>query len=314
MSAREMRTGIRAGLATTCLLLAACANGTDKTDLGTVASSNTDPAPADAPQIIEPMSQAAVDAALAAPELSAAITAHAEHQPMVMVAAIRKAADAGNPIAQLQMAQLYHRGNILPQDETLALEWLRKSAEQGLGEAEVTLAEGYFAGQGQAQDPAEGWRWLRIAEAQERPAVWTMIGEVYLAGVTPVAASQPQSISDVIDATTRSPDSVEALAYFRRAAAAGDENGATALCLFYMQGQGGRQPSPRDGQPWCDTAVARGSLAARPYASKPFSPPLEQPSRFNQVMASVLDGAATTAYIVLYLAFLFAASGGFYHI
>lgn len=260
------------------------------------------------------MSQAAVDAALAAPELSQAVSYRAQHKPDAMAAAFQVAAEKGNPVAELQLAQLYHAGTDLQQDDDLADFWLRKSASQGLGEAQVTLAESFFARLSKTQDAAEGWYWLHLAEGQQRPAIWVMIGQVYLTGVTPPSAAEPQTVSDVIEDTSRAPDVTKALQYFQKAAKAGDENGALALCLFYMKGQGGTAPSPKDGQPWCDRAASTGNIEARKYsaASAQLPPPLPSPdedSFFVVALQDIGDGVIILVYVAVDV---LAHSGGFH--
>jgi TPR repeat protein len=301
------QSGLRVALAAACLLLTACAAGGDRPDQPSRAIIDTnDNHP------IAPMSQAAVDDALKAPELAAALTYRAEHKYDAMVTAFRTAAAQGNAIAQLQLAQLYHRGTVVPQDDDLADYWLHQAAEQGLGEAQVPLAASYFGGVGQWQSAARGWRWLRIAEAQERPAIWAMIGEVYLAGVAPVPSQAPQSPAELMAPTTRQRDTVAALNYFHRAAAAGDENGELALCLYYMEGPGyikdgaGTSPSAKDGQPWCDRAAARGNMAVRRYTtvSSRLPEPLPQPGEDGPVV-TVLNyigqGTLVLIYVSLYI-------------
>jgi hypothetical protein len=289
-----------------CLLVAACASGGVRPDQPSVATiDTTDIHP------ITPMSQAAVDDALQAPELAAAVSYRAEHKYDAMVTAFRTAAAQGNAIAQLQLAQLYHRGTVVPQDDDLADYWLYQAAEQGLGEAQVTLAESYFAGDGRWQNAAQGWRWLRVAEAQERPAVWAMVGEVYLAGVAPVPAQAPQSAAELMTMPRRERDTVAALHYFHRAAVAGDENGELALCLYYMEGRGGSAPSAKDGQPWCDRAAARGDMVARKYSTvaSQLPEPLPQPGEDGLVMR-VLTVAGQGAMILLFASFYVLANGG----
>ncbi|HWT96789.1 MAG TPA: tetratricopeptide repeat protein [Terriglobales bacterium] len=283
------------------LLLAGCASGNDQPDptaLAVIAADDNHP--------IAPMSQAAVDEALQAPELAAAVDYRAQHKYDAMVTAFRTAAAQGNAIAQLQLAQLYHRGAVVSQDDDLADYWLHQAAEQGLGEAQVTLAESYFAGDGQWRNAARGWRWLRAAEAQERPAIWAMIGEVYLAGVAPVPAQAPQSPAELMAPARRERDTVAALHYFHRAAAAGDENGALALCLYYMQGPGyikggaGTTRSVKDGQPWCDQAAARGNMAARKYTTVSSRLPEALPQPDDPV-ATVLGYIGQGTLVLIYV-------------
>jgi hypothetical protein len=277
------------------LAMAACSSG-----------SNTAAPIKTADTSITPLSQADVDKALAAPELHQAVTYRAEHKPDAMVAVFRTAAEAGNPIAELQLAQLYRQGINVQQDDDLADSWLRSAARQGLGEAQVMLAERAFANADGHQTPAAGWYWLLLAEAQQRPAIWTMIGKLYLAGVTPLSTDQAQAVPNLIKEPTRSPGTADALGYFHRAADAGDESGELSLCLFYMQGQGGTAPSPADGQQWCDRAAARGNMEAAKYSTVTAQLPAPLPATHrNGLIVAVLDdigeGAATVAMGALLL-------------
>ena len=44
----------------------------------------------------------------------------------------RKAAESGDPSAQLMLAHLYESGNGVPQDKGEAEKWLRRAAAQGI--------------------------------------------------------------------------------------------------------------------------------------------------------------------------------------
>jgi TPR repeat protein len=247
-----------------------------------------------------------VDKALAAPALRQAIIYRAEHKPDAMVSAFRSAAEAGNPVAELQLAELYRQGVDIQQDDDLADSWLQKAAAQGLGEAQVMLAERAFANPDGQQTPAAGWYWLMLAQTQQRPAIWTMIGQLYLAGVLPLSTAQAQSIPDLINDTSRTPDTADALTYFHRAADAGDESGELALCLFYMRGEGGTAPSPGTGKQWCDRAAARGNLEARKYSSTTaqLPTPLPSPDKDGPIVVAleyVGDGAILLVYGAFYL-------------
>ncbi|HVJ40652.1 MAG TPA: tetratricopeptide repeat protein [Dongiaceae bacterium] len=257
-------------------------------------------------RLIQPLSQEQVDAALRAPELAQAVTYRAERKFDDMVAVLRASAGHDNPVAELQLAQLYARGEAVPRNEGQAERWLRKAAEQGMGEAQVTLAERYFAGQGGNQDALQGWHWLRIAEAQDRPAIWAMIGEVYLNGVVPVAADRAENVPAASPVVARAPDAVAALYYFQRAADADSEEGELALCLFYMQSRDGRAAAVQKGQPWCDRAAARGNMEVGKYttvrAKLPDGPP--QPGDGGPVLVileAMGQGAMTLAYVALYI-------------
>jgi TPR repeat protein len=79
---------------------------------------------------------------------------------------LRKAADAGDPVAMMQLAYCIQTGRGgLARDESKALDYLRRSAEAGYSEAQFTLArwitERYFAHE--TEDPSEGIKWYERA-------------------------------------------------------------------------------------------------------------------------------------------------------
>ncbi|HVI92117.1 MAG TPA: tetratricopeptide repeat protein [Dongiaceae bacterium] len=284
--------------------------------LGGCATAGGDDTGADDNRLIAPLSQESVDAALQAPELSQAVTARAEHRYDDMVSTLRTGAGHGNPVAQLQLAELYMRGTFVPQDQSEADRWLQAAAGQGLGEAQIILAERSFAGTDGKQDARQGWRWLRHAEGQERPAIWAMSGKIYLDGVVPVAPDSAQAVLASSVLTARAPDTVAALYYFHRAADAGNVEGEMALCFFYMEGQGGQVPAAQLGQPWCDRAAARGNMDVRKYTAvrSQLPDPLPQPGADGPVLIvlkGVGQGMMTLALAALYI---LADSGGLHGI
>ncbi|MGD1078694.1 MAG: tetratricopeptide repeat protein [Candidatus Sulfotelmatobacter sp.] len=86
--------------------------------------------------------------------------------------AIRHKAEAGDPIAQFDLAKLYIDGKLLKKDPGQAIEWLRKSAGQGYVGAEFALGIMYETGVvGLQKDPHEAAKWfLKAAKQQNRAA------------------------------------------------------------------------------------------------------------------------------------------------
>jgi TPR repeat protein len=76
----------------------------------------------------------------------------------------RKAADQGNPAAQVYLGYLYSAGIGVPQDTAEAIRWYRRAASSNSPQAEVNLAAHYMRGDGVKQDTAEALRLLRSAE------------------------------------------------------------------------------------------------------------------------------------------------------
>jgi len=80
--------------------------------------------------------------------------------------ALHRKAEAGDPKAQLELAQAYSLGAGVPKDSSKGLEWLRKSAAQGYPGAEVVLGLFYQKGIGIESDPSEAAKWYKKAARQ----------------------------------------------------------------------------------------------------------------------------------------------------
>ena len=77
-----------------------------------------------------------------------------------------KAAELGNPVAQLSIGEMYFNGLGVNRDSVQSAEWIRKAAEQGLAAAQCSLGTSYETGFGIEQDYAEAVKWYRKAAAQ----------------------------------------------------------------------------------------------------------------------------------------------------
>jgi uncharacterized protein len=75
----------------------------------------------------------------------------------------RKAADQGNPAAQVYLGYMYTVGMGVLQDKAEAVRWYRRAASAGNAEAEVNLAALYIRGDGVKQDIQEALRLLKSA-------------------------------------------------------------------------------------------------------------------------------------------------------
>jgi uncharacterized protein len=75
----------------------------------------------------------------------------------------RKAADQGNPAAQVYLGYMYTVGMGVPQDKAEAVRWYRRAVSASNAEAEVNLAALYIRGDGVKQDIPEALRLLKSA-------------------------------------------------------------------------------------------------------------------------------------------------------
>src|SRR5579859_1587905 len=75
----------------------------------------------------------------------------------------RKAADQGNPAAQVYLGYMYTVGMGVPQDKAEAVRWYRRAASAGNAEAQVNLAALCIRADGVKQDIQEALRLLKSA-------------------------------------------------------------------------------------------------------------------------------------------------------
>lgn len=99
-------------------------------------------------------------------EWDRAKSAHERGDYAAEVAIVRPMAEKGYAFAQFNLGVLYDRGQGVPQDNTLAMQWYQKAAEQGLPQAQVNLAIMYEEGQGVPVDKARAYFWYALAEVQ----------------------------------------------------------------------------------------------------------------------------------------------------
>lgn len=93
-------------------------------------------------------------------------TAHERGDYAAEVAIFRPMAEKGSAVAQFNLGVLYDRGQGVPQDNALAMQWYRKAAEQGLPQAQVNLAIMYEEGQGVPVDNMQAYFWYAMADSQ----------------------------------------------------------------------------------------------------------------------------------------------------
>jgi TPR repeat protein len=83
--------------------------------------------------------------------------------PATAVAWYRKAAEAGNPLAENNLADMYLRGQGVRQDDSAAFSWFQKAAAQGHTGARIKLGYLYAEGQGTPKDPEAAYSWITAA-------------------------------------------------------------------------------------------------------------------------------------------------------
>ncbi len=93
--------------------------------------------------------------------------------------ALRKAAEQGDPKAQLNLGLMYGLGEGVPEDEREEVKWYRKAANQGLASAQRLMGTAYRQGWGVPQDIQEAIRWFRKAAEQGNGAAFANLVGLY---------------------------------------------------------------------------------------------------------------------------------------
>jgi TPR repeat protein len=144
----------------------------------------TNPAQADS---VQPMSDAALKDALAAPEVQQArrLLHDPKREPEALTL-FTQGAQRGNPIAQAYLGYLSERGHSLPRNARIAADWYMKSARQGFVDAQLRLGILYKNGRRIAdstrsieRNDAKALEWLQRAAEQGSAPALTQIGEMY---------------------------------------------------------------------------------------------------------------------------------------
>lgn len=76
-------------------------------------------------------------------------------------AALKRSAEAGDPIAEDTLGTVYKYGQGVPRDYSQALAWYQKSAAHGNSDAAYNIAVMYQIGEGVAQDDAKARAWFQ---------------------------------------------------------------------------------------------------------------------------------------------------------
>ena len=93
-----------------------------------------------------------------------------------------RAAEQGDPEAQLSIGAMYANGQGISQDNRLAVQWFRKAAEQENAKAQFNLGVMYQLGQGVGQDYVQAAEWYRKAAEQGDTGAQNNLGMLYQNG------------------------------------------------------------------------------------------------------------------------------------
>jgi len=144
---------------------------------------------------VPPLSTTALDAARQAPEMrDVAELGNNVSNYKTVGELLRKAADAENPVALVQLGDRYRRGgNAGKQELATAANLYRRAAEQGYAAGEAALGKVYRLGEGVPLDKTEAAYWYRQA-AQQRDADGMLLYGIALLGGEGVAPDKQQGL------------------------------------------------------------------------------------------------------------------------
>mmetsp|Transcript_5952 Transcript_5952/g.9158 ORF Transcript_5952/g.9158 Transcript_5952/m.9158 type:complete len:375 (-) Transcript_5952:27-1151(-) len=184
-------------------------------------------------------------------------------------------ANMSNPVAQHRLGLLYLHGSKLPQNDSMAINWLRKSANQGYTPAQCTLGVCYERGRGVTRcDPtAESW-FLKAAEQGDSEAMYNL-GIRYLVIDGVIAAQWFQRAAKLGHIRAQhnlatlfemgfgvAKDAMAAAVYFRMAAEQGNRASQHKMGYIYENGIGVERDERRAAK-WYRKAVDQGDRHAR---------------------------------------------------
>ncbi len=91
-------------------------------------------------------------------------------------------ADGGDVATQLQVAEMYAKGEGVPRDLQQAVNWLTKAAGQENADAQMRLGALYLGGRGLKKDSLEAAKWFGMAADQGVAAAQLQLARMHLAG------------------------------------------------------------------------------------------------------------------------------------
>lgn len=95
---------------------------------------------------------------------------------------ILKAATQGDVRAQVMLGHRYLKGEGVPKNADEAVKWFSTAAELGSGEAQMALGVIYLAGKGVKRSSADAAKWFMMSAEQGNPAAQCQIGRMHMTG------------------------------------------------------------------------------------------------------------------------------------
>jgi TPR repeat protein len=153
-------------------------------------------------------------------------------------------ATAGHADSQLNMGNLFIKGQVVELDYVEAAKWYRLAARQGVPQAQFNLGMIYDAGLGVTKNQIEAVRWYRAAAEQGLAIAQLNLGVAYADG---------EGVSN---------NEIEAVRWFRLAAIQGDAQAQFNLGVLFAKGEGVAQDF-MEAYRWSKLASGHGHKTAK---------------------------------------------------
>jgi TPR repeat protein len=118
---------------------------------------------------------------------------------------LRQKAEAGDPIAQFDLAKAYIDGKMVAKDLALAVAWLRKSAAQNYVGAEFALGIMCQSGYGLSKDQHEAANWFRKAAKQQNKAAQDHLSGMLAQGLISAEEANWRTVEPTVSQTPPQP-------------------------------------------------------------------------------------------------------------
>jgi localization factor PodJL len=153
--------------------------------------------------------------------------------------ALREQAEAGNAVAQYELATRYAEGRLMVRDFKLAADWYEKAAVRGLGPAQYRLGSLYEKGIGVSRDLARAREWYEKAANQGHSHAMHNLAVL------------------IAEGGDGKPDYPTAAIWFRKAAELGIRDSQYNLAILFARGLGVQQDLVQSYK-WFAIAAAQG--------------------------------------------------------
>lgn len=176
-------------------------------------------------------------------------TTGVKHDPKAALLIVRRWADRGHPIGQVNLALAYGAGWGVDRNLAAAVTWYRKAAEQGLPFAQTRLAAAYEQGVGVPRSYKRALKWFRRAATRNDKVAEFQLARMYWLG---------RGVKK---------DTAEAFEWSMRASRGGHAPAQYLLGTFYEQGIGLKANLP-EAYFWYSLASRRGEADAKRAMSR----------------------------------------------